>query len=240
MAAATSDTDLPQSRSQHFNHPCGDVAFKKVYQNTLIRVFNGIMRKGSGRGRQDFHYQKKDGSSPVTEEGRKRRAAIMKQKADQAVVEKSFNQMTVDLMKSRGMNILPLAEATGLSRDTIKNMRNDSNRLFPIQEVVAVAIALHLDPEVSKEYIRRAPTNFLDTDEMYCYRYALNHWYKLTVAKRKRLRPARRSGRPPEILSLRAIASWSMQMAMRFMTTAPAARLSGYQPVLPSPIALIR
>jgi len=73
------------------------LAFKKVYQNTLIRVFNGIMRKGSGRGRQDFHYQKKDGSSPVTEEGRKRRAVIMKQKADQAVVEKSFNQMTVDL-----------------------------------------------------------------------------------------------------------------------------------------------
>lgn len=159
------------------------LAFKKVYQNTLIRVFNGIMRKGSGRGRQDFHYQRKDGSSPATEEGRKCRAAIMQQKADQAVVEKSFNQMTVDLMNSKGMNILPLAEATGLSRDTIKNMRNDPNRLFPIQEVVAVAIALHLDPEVSKEYIRRAPTNFLDTDEMYCYRYALNHWYKLSVAQ---------------------------------------------------------
>ena len=81
------------------------------------------------------------------------------------------------------MNILPLAEATGLSRDTIKNMRNDSDRLFPIQEIVAVAIALHLDPDVSKEYIRRAPTNFLDTDDMYCYRYALNHWYELTVAQ---------------------------------------------------------
>ena len=159
------------------------LAFKVIYQNTIIRVFNGILRKGSGRGRQDFHYVKKDGSSPVTEEGRKRRAAIMKQKEARAVVEKSFNQMTVDLMKSRDMNILPLAEATGLSRDTIKNMRNDPDRLFPIQEVVAVAIALHLDPDVSKEYIRHAPTNFLDTDDMYCYRYALNHWYKMTVAQ---------------------------------------------------------
>jgi hypothetical protein len=62
-------------------------------------------------------------------------------------------------------------------------MRNDPRRLFPIQEVVAVAIALHLPPEVSREYIRHAPTNFLDTDEMFCYKYALNEWYQLSVAE---------------------------------------------------------
>ena len=62
-------------------------------------------------------------------------------------------------------------------------MRNDPNRLFPIQEIVAVAIALHLSPEASREYIRHAPTNFLDTEEMYCYQYALNEWYMLTVAE---------------------------------------------------------
>jgi len=159
------------------------LAFKVVYQNTIIRVFNGIMRKNGGKARQDFHYIKKDGSSPVTEEGRKRLAAIRKQKADQALIEKTFNQMTVDLMDGRKINIVPLAEATGLSRDTIKNMRNDPRRLFPIQEVVAVAIALHLPPEVSREYIRHAPTNFLDTDEMFCYKYALNEWYQLSVAE---------------------------------------------------------
>ena len=163
------------------------LAFKVVYQNTIIRVFNGIMRKGSGRGRQEIHYVKKDGTSAVTEEGLKRRAAIMKETADRAIVEKTFNQMTVELMKSRKMNIVPLAEVTGLSRDTIKNMRNDPSRLFPIQEVVAVAIALHLDPDVSREYIRRAPTNFLDTDEMKLYRYALIHWYKFSVAKVNRM-----------------------------------------------------
>lgn len=46
-----------------------------------------------------------------------------------------------------------------------------------------MAIALHLPPEVSKEYIRHAPTNFLDTEEMYCYQYALNEWYRLSVAE---------------------------------------------------------
>ena len=78
---------------------------------------------------------------------------------------------------------MPLAEATGLSRDTIKNMRNDPNRLFPIQEVVAVAIELHLPPKVSREYVRHAPMNFLNTDEMYCYQYALNEWYMFSVAE---------------------------------------------------------
>ena len=158
------------------------LAFKKVYLNTIIRVFNGILRKNQGRGNQDFKYVKKDGTSAVTEEGKKLMDMIRKQKADQALVEKSYNQMTVELMDARKVTIVPLAEATGLSRDTIKNMRNDPVRLFPIQEIVAVAIALHLPPEVSREYIRQAPTNFLDTDEMFCYRYALNHWYERSVA----------------------------------------------------------
>jgi len=158
------------------------LAFKRVYQNAIIRVFNGILRKNPSRGNEDFKYVKKDGSSAVTEEGKQLLAMIRQEKKDQAIVDKSFNQMTVELMEARKINIVPLAEATGLSRDTIKNMRNDPVRLFPIQEVVAVAIALHLPPDVSKEYIRRAPTNFLDTEEMYCYRYALNTWHKLPVS----------------------------------------------------------
>ena len=166
---------------EHMNECC--LVFKRIYQNSVVQLINGIIQKGIGKGRQDIRYQKKDGASPVTDEGRKTLAMIRQQKADKAVIEKSFNQMTVELMDRRKINILPLAEATGLSRDTIKNMRNDPNRLFPIQEIVAVAIALHLSPEVSREYIRHAPTNFLDTEEMYCYQYALNEWYMLTVAE---------------------------------------------------------
>ena len=166
---------------EHMAECC--LIFKRIYQNSLVQVVNGIIRKGIGKGRQDYHYQKKDGTSPITDEGRKTLALIRQQRADYAIIEKTFNQMTVDLMDRRKINIMPLAEATGLSRETIKNMRNDPNRLFPIQEIVAVAIALHLPPEASREYIRHAPTNFLNTDEMYCYQYALNEWYMLSVAE---------------------------------------------------------
>lgn len=158
------------------------LVFKREYKKSGFRIINGILEKNLGNGPSRVRYVKKDGTSPVTDEGRRRRAMIRKLKADQALVEKGFNQMTVELMEARKISIVPLAEATGLSRDTIKNMRNDPVRLFPIQEIVAVAIALHLPPDVSREYIRHAPTNFLDTEEMYCYRYALYNWYEWSVA----------------------------------------------------------
>ena len=68
-------------------------------------------------------------------------------------VKKTFNQMTVDLMKSHRFTVPALAEATGMSPDTIKNLRNDSDRVFDIRELVAFCIALHLPPDVSNEYI---------------------------------------------------------------------------------------
>ena len=166
---------------EHMDECC--LVFQRVYRNGVVQMLNGIIRKGVGKSRQDIRYQRKDGGSPVTDEGRKTLAMIRQQKADRAIIEKSFNQMTVELMDRRKISVVPLAEATGLSRDTIKNMRNESGRLFPIQEIVAVAIALHLPPDVSREYLRRSPMNFLDTDEMYCYQYALNEWYRLPVSE---------------------------------------------------------
>lgn len=159
------------------------LVFKVVYENAVIRIVNGVLNKGAGKGRRNVVYQKKDGSSAATEEGMQLRRSILKEKETQYIVEKSFNQMMAELMDHRKITIVPLAEATGLSRDTIKNMRNSTTIQFPIQEVVAVAIALHLPEEVSEEFIRRSPSKFLDTDEMYCYRYALKHWYTLTVAQ---------------------------------------------------------
>ena len=166
---------------EHMSECC--LVFTRAYQNSVAQLINGIIQRGAGKGRKDIRFQKKDGSSPITEEGRQTMAKIRQQRGDKALIERSFNQMTVDLMQRRKIDILTLVEATGLSRDTIKNMRNDPNRLFPIQEVVAVAIALHLPPDVSREYTRHAPTNFLDTEEMYCYQYALNEWYMLAVAE---------------------------------------------------------
>lgn len=158
------------------------LVFEQVYQSGITRVLNGIIRRSPAKSSQEKRYKKKDGSSPITEEGRKLRAQILSTATNGPFTDKSFNQLTVELMAWRKIDILPLAEATGLSRDTIKNMRNDPDRVFPIQEVVAVAIALHLAPEQSQEYIRQAPSNFRGTDEMRLYRYALKEWYKLPVA----------------------------------------------------------
>jgi len=165
---------------EHMSECC--LVFEQIYQSGITRVLNGIIRRTPGKGAQEKRFKKKDGSSAVTEEGRRLRAQTLKAEANGPFAEKTFNQLTIELMEWRGMNILPLAEATGLSRDTIKNMRNDPQRAFPIQEVVAVAIALHLEPEQSQEYIRHAPSNFLGTDEMRLYRYALKEWYMLSVA----------------------------------------------------------
>ena len=166
---------------EHMDECC--LVFTRTYRKSLARIVNGIIQKGTGKGRQEIRYQRRDGGSPITEEGKQTLALIRQQQADYAVFEKSFNEMTVELMGRKKMTVGALAEATGLSCETVKNLRNDRTRLFPIQEIVAVAIALHLPPEISKNYIRRAPTNFTGSDEMYCYRYALNEWYRLPVAE---------------------------------------------------------
>ena len=166
---------------EHMSECC--LVFTRSYQNAVAQLLNGIMQRAARKGSKEIKYKRKDGSSPVTDEGRKILAMIRQQKADQAILESDFNQILIDLMDRRKMTIVPLAEAAGLSRDTIKNMRNQKDMAFEIQSVVAVAIALHLPPTISQEFIRKAPACFMGTDEMYCYRYALNEWYMLPVAE---------------------------------------------------------
>ena len=87
--------------------------------------------------------------------------------------EKSFNDYTVELMDVRNVTVGALAEATGLSDHTIKNMRNKSDIMFPIQEIVAVCIVLHLPPEtvplvlfiLCKEVVQLLQETFRDRRE---------------------------------------------------------------------------
>ena len=99
----------------------------------------------------------------------------------------SFNDMTVHLMQIRKVSVGKLAELTGLSDETIKNLRNKSGIAFPIREVVAVCIALKLSPIVSESYINKSPTKFVDSVEMRLYEYAMKQWYlePLPVVNRK-------------------------------------------------------
>ena len=177
---------LRQYAREHMGECC--LVFRQEYENTIVRLVNGILRKDtSGRGKKRIQYVGVNGESPVTKEGMGLRRQIEKQRALKNALEMSFNDMTVKLMEKRKVTVSELAERTGLSDHTIKNMRNVSDIMFPIQEIVAVCIALHLDPGTSEVYIAKGPSKFLDTTEMYMYQYALQQWYEdpLPVVNRK-------------------------------------------------------
>ena len=102
---------------------------------------------------------------------------------ERSKAEKSFNQMTVDLMEYKGLTVPKLAERTGLSVDTIKNMRNNPNKKLDIETVVAACIGMGLSYETSMKYIEKSPSKLTETEQMYYYRYALMEWSDLTVAQ---------------------------------------------------------
>ena len=157
--------------------------FRTDYENVVIRLVNGVLQKDAswGKGRKKICYVGVNGESPVTEEGIKLRREIEKQMADKAVIDMNFNDMTVKLMEKKRLSVNKLAELTGLSDDTIKKMRNRLDIQFPIREVVAVCIAMHLPPPSSEPYINKCPSKFLDSVEMRLYEYALNQWYMDSV-----------------------------------------------------------
>lgn len=168
---------------EHMAQCC--LVFRAEYGNVFRRFINGALQKGStvGRGRRNIRYVNEKGGSPAAEAGLLLRKQIEAQMQEAARYQKSFNDMTVELMQSRKVTVGMLADDTGLSEDTIKNFRNRSNIIFPIQEIVAVCIALHLPPAISMEYIRVSPSKFQTTVEMKIYEYALHQWYMLTVAE---------------------------------------------------------
>lgn len=165
---------------EHMERCC--LVFEVEYEKTGYFNVNGVLYRSVGRGKKTTKFVRADGSSPVTREGRELRAKVDRERKETGMYRKSFNDMTVELMDQRGVKENQLAEATGLSVGTIKNMRNDPNRVFPIQEIVAVCIALHLSPNLSEKYIEASPSKFADTTDMSLYEYALRYWYNDTVA----------------------------------------------------------
>lgn len=119
------------------------LVFRAERGNVLRRFINGALQKGStvGRGRRNIRYVNEKGGSPATEAGLLLRKQIEAQMQEAARYQKSFNDMTVELMQRRNVTVGMLADDTRLSEDTIKNFRNRLNIIFPIQEIVAVCIA---------------------------------------------------------------------------------------------------
>ena len=157
------------------------LVFEEKYQHKLKMFFNGRLFKNLGKGSKTIHYRAADGGAATTAEGMALRKRMQKERAQMNVVKKSFNQMTKDLMKSKGYTTRSLSIETGISEDTIKNMRTDPNRVFDMRELVAFCIALHLPYEISMEYIDASLTKFRDTDDMWLYKYALKQWYMLPL-----------------------------------------------------------
>ena len=162
---------------EHMGECC--LAFREEFTNIIERFVNGVLLKtpGQGRGRKQIKYVGANGESVTTDAGLQLRKQMEMQMREEAKFEKNFNDLTVELMDVRKITVGALAEATGLSDHTIKNMRNKPEIMFPIQEIVAVCIALHLPPETSRKYIRVSPSKLLNTVDMKLYEYALSQWY---------------------------------------------------------------
>lgn len=157
------------------------LVFEEKYLHKLRVLLGGRLLKNPEKGSKRVQYCGKNGEAATTAEGLALRKMLEKQALEMQTVKKTFNQMTVDLMKSHRFTVPALAEATGMSPDTIKNLRNDPDRVFDIRELVAFCIALHLSPDVSNEYINASLSKFRNSIDMELYKYALQQWYTLPV-----------------------------------------------------------
>lgn len=169
---------------EHMYECC--LVFETAYSSPLKRLINGVLQKGRG-GKKQVTYVNRDGSSPITAEGQAFRKMIAREHQVASLVQMTFNDMMVKLMETQKITIGRLAEETGLSDETIRNMRNDPDRQFSIGSIVAVCIGLHLSPEVSMQLIECSPAKFLHSEEMSAYRYVLNHCYDQSVRKVNRI-----------------------------------------------------
>lgn len=172
---------LTEKAKMHMSECC--LVFKNTYINKIIRSSGGVLYRDKSSVTRKPRYMLRDGSSPATAEGKALEKMLKKRIRDEAKLTESFNEMTKRLMSERRYTIPKLADATGLSEDTIKDLRNNSDKRFQIESVIVVCIALHLPPKISYEYIEKSPSKFENGYNMMLYRYALDTWYMLTVSQ---------------------------------------------------------
>ena len=158
------------------------LVFDIKYESIMAAVAGNVLRKTTAT-KKVVKYTGRNGESLATAEGLEIRRMIEQEMEERAMTEKSFNQMTVDLMTMKHFTVENLAESTGLSEETIKNMRNNPNKKIGIEAIVAVSIALGLSYEVALKYIDKSPSKLTESEQMNFYRYALKEWNDLPVAE---------------------------------------------------------
>lgn len=74
-----------------------------------------------------------------------------------------------------------MAEALGISARHVSRMRNEVVPKLKLPLVVAICICLHLEPELSEDFILKSGLHFLPVEEHVFYRYLLRTMYKSTL-----------------------------------------------------------
>ncbi len=170
---------LSEYAKYHMDECC--LVFDIKYESIIAAISGGVLHKTATR--KVIKYTNRNGGSLLTEEAFALRKRIEREIAEENKYQSDFNQMTKDLMKKRGFTIDRLADETGLSIETIKNMRTSPSVRFNIETIAAVCIAMHLSRDICELYINRSPAKFLDnTVDMRLYKYAVFHWNEESVA----------------------------------------------------------
>ena len=164
---------------EHMAECC--LVFECRHEKMSVSLSGGAIRK-TGVSSKKLVYTDKNGKSLVTAEGLATRKKVLQMMEERAIAEKSFNQMTVDLMTAKGITVEGLADKTGLSEQTIKNMRNDPNKNIGIEAVLAVSIAMNLTPETRELYIDKSPNKWRNTEDMSICRFLMGSCGSMSVA----------------------------------------------------------
>ena len=86
----------------------------------------------------------------------------------------SFHDALTHLMKQAHMTIEELEEQAFLSRRTISRLRTEERRDYSLDQVIAICVALHLPPWLSREMIQRAGFILRPTKQHLAYQFILD------------------------------------------------------------------
>lgn len=93
----------------------------------------------------------------------------------------SFSDALCYVMKRSRVTIEALAEKSGIPTRTISRLRNEERREYSLDQVIAICVALHLPPWLSRKMIEKAGFLLRQTPQHLAYQMILDCMYMDTV-----------------------------------------------------------
>lgn len=93
----------------------------------------------------------------------------------------TFGETLSAHMRRRHISNEAMAEALGISARHVSRMRNEDIPSLKLPLLVAICICLHLEPELSEDFILKSGLHFLPVEEHVFYRYLLRSMYNSTL-----------------------------------------------------------